>query len=450
MAAFRVYCVNRWKQERSRGSSLPLPRRFPENPEALVNAPMPIVNLDAKTVARLVELPEGKEDEIYFDSDLAGFGLRLRSTSRGRVRRTWIAQYRAHGRTRRMKIGAADKITVDQARKAAKEVLAKVTLGQDPQGEKAVERLKATRTLRSVANDFLEAQKPVLRPSSFRVTKLYLTGSYFRPLHTSAITAITHADVAARIGAITRAHSSVTAASARSALSTLFKWAMGEGLLGAHPINPVIGTNKPKDAEPRDRVLTEAELAAIWHGCQDDDFGKIVKLLMLTACRREEIGGLRWSEIDLENGLLKLPAARVKNKHAHRLPLMPLALSIIGTVHQRDGRDHLFGERSRTAGFTGWARAKADLDERLGGKVVGWRLHDSRRSAATMMGDLGVEPHIIEAVLNHYSGHRSGVSGVYNRAKYERQVRAAMALWNDHVRAITERSERKIVPFKGS
>src|SRR5262249_55563551 len=118
------------------------------------------MKLDAKTVAKLA-LPDGKRDAIYFDDDLAGFGLRLRASG-ARVRRTWVAQYRAHGRTRRMRIGAAEKLKVDDARKAARKILAKVELGQDPHGDKVKARLTSARTLRSVANDYLEAKEGVL------------------------------------------------------------------------------------------------------------------------------------------------------------------------------------------------------------------------------------------------------------------------------------------------
>ena len=109
------------------------------------------------------------------------------------------------------------------------------------------------------------------------------------------------------------------------------------------------------------------------------------------------------------------------------------------------GRDQLFGERS-DLGFTQWG-AKRDLDARLGGQVAEWKLHDLRRTCATGMADIGVQPHIIEAVLNHVSGHKVGVAGIYNRSSYEREVRAALALWADYVRAIAEGGERKVLAF---
>jgi integrase len=80
--------------------------------------------------------------------------------------------------------------------------------------------------------------------------------------------------------------------------------------------------------------------------------------------------------------------------------------------------------------------------------VSDWTLHDLRRSTATKLADLGVQPHVIEQVLNHVSGHKGGVAGIYNRSSYEREVRAALALWADHVRVLTEGGEKKILPLR--
>jgi integrase len=120
-------------------------------------------------------------------------------------------------------------------------------------------------------------------------------------------------------------------------------------------------------------------------------------------------------------------------------------MEIIESVPRREGRDHLFGSRSAD-GLAHW-HAKADLDKRLGKSVKPWRVHDLRRTAATRMADLGVAPHVIEAVLNHYSGHRSGVAGIYNRSSYEREKIAALMLWSDHVRALVEGGDHKVLAF---
>jgi len=197
---------------------------------------------------------------------------------------------------------------------------------------------------------------------------------------------VSRKDVASRLIAIIFAHGPIVAAKARAALSTLFMWAMQTGLI-EH--NPVIGTIQPKDGKPRERVLSDNELAAIWNACKDDDYGRIVRLLILLGARRQEIGGLRWSELDLDNDRWLLPAQRSKNGRAHELPLMPTTLDIVYSVPRLASRDQLFGARSND-GFTGWDDQKEALDERSG--VVGWTLHDIRRSVATKLADIGVQP----------------------------------------------------------
>jgi integrase len=404
------------------------------------------MKLDARTIASL-DLPEGKDDKIYFDEDLEGFGCRLRRRQCDkRVRRTWVAQYRANGRTRRTKIGSTEKVTPVAARLEARRILAKVTLGGDPQGEKATKRREAARTLRSAVEAYLATKQQELRPSSFRVTKLYLTGCYFRTLHSAGVGEIFHPDIAARIGAIERAHGSSTAGAARRALSAFFGWAAAEGLLGRNPVNPVIGTRKPADPRPRDHVLLNDELVAIWRACQSDDYGRIVCLLILLGSRRQEIGGMCWSELDLDVGAWRLPAQRSKNHQPHFVVMPAAAVQILRAVPQQIGRDQLFGSRAAD-GFTAWDEGKHALDRRLNG-VRPWHLHDVRRTLATRWGDLGVQPHVIEAALNHYSGHRRGVAGVYNRSPYEREVTAALAMWAEHVLALVEGRQSKVVPLR--
>jgi integrase len=398
------------------------------------------MKLTAKTTPA-VKLPHGKTDHIEWDGDLAGFGLRLRASG-DRVLRTYVAQYRAHGHTRRVRIGAFEKLSTDEARKAAKKVLAQVEIGGDPQAERRARRAQESHTLKSIVAMFLEAKKPIVRPNTFRELTRYLCGPYFRPLHATPIDHVSRRDVAIRVAKIVEQSGSPTARRARAALSAMYVWALGHGLCET---NPVVGTIAPEDSKSRDRVLSSTEIAAIWRACGDDAHGRIVKLLLLTGCRRTEICGLRWSEID-ESGVLRLPPERTKNGRAHALPLPALALDIIASIPRVVGRDHLFGERS-DLGFTQWG-AKRDLDAKLGNTAKSWTLHDLRRTAATGMADIGVQPHIIEAVLNHISGHKVGVAGIYNRSSYEREVKAALALWADHVRSIVEGGERKVVPMQ--
>jgi integrase len=355
-----------------------------------------------------------------------------------------------------LKIGDGAKLNADQARQAAKKALAAITLGRDPQAERETERANGSRTLRSVATEFLEmkalqVERGEYRASSYRVTRLYLTGKYFAPLHASAITDITVADVAGRLNVINRESGTVTAGRARSALSSLFAWAMRQGYMGPNPHNPVAVTENPDDGASRDLVLSDVELAHVWRAAGDDAFGKVVRLLILTGARREEIGGLKWSEIDRDAGTITLPKERTKNRREHVLAITPLAAQIIDTIPHLVDRDYLFGARS-TNGFNGWNAAKKALDERLAGKLkgksAGFRLHDLRRSVATWMAEHGdIEPHIIEAVLNHQGGHKGGVAGIYNRASYSRQMKVALARWNDHIGEIVHGCKRKIIAF---
>jgi integrase len=398
------------------------------------------MKLDARTVAAL-DLA-GKHDLIVFDEELPGFGLRLRASG-DRVRRSWIAQYRAGGRTRRVLIGSAEKVAPPDARKAARKVLAEVALGGDPQGAKATARREAGRTVRAVVDAYLQARQPELRPSSYRVARLYLVGGYFRSLHRLAVGNVTRADVAAAVRAVVGKHSTVTAAAARRSLSAFFAWTIAEGLLG-NGANPVDGSFCPDGPAARDRVLSNDELVAVWCACEGDDHGRIVRLLILLGSRRQEIGGMRWSELDLDAGTWVLPATRSKNKRAHPITLPAAALDILRSV-PRSTRDTLFGDRAKD-GFRSWGSGKVELDRRLAG-VKPWRLHDIRRTVATHMADLGVQPHVIEQILNHQSGHKRGPAGIYNRSSYEREVRAALALWAEHVVALVEGRASKVLAF---
>ena len=181
---------------------------------------------------------------------------------------------------------------------------------------------------------------------------------YWKPFHGMAIASIDRAAVAARLRIIAKDSGAVTADRARSTLSAMFTWAIGEGLC---ELNPVSGTNKAHDDKPRERVLSDAELAAIWKAAPESDYGHIVRLLMLTAQRREEIGSLSWSEIDREAALITLSGERTKNHRPHEVPLSTMALAVLDAIMERDGRALVFG--SGQGGYAGWSNSKAALDE---------------------------------------------------------------------------------------
>jgi integrase len=404
------------------------------------------MNLTAKVVAAL-KLPAGKADVIYFDDGMAGFGYRLRASAGGNVLRSWIVQYRRAGGSRRMTLGSAAVLSADKARQQARKVLGRVANGEDPQADRSDRRTKDAQSFRSVVAEYLEAKRSDVRRRTHVELSRYLTGGYTKALHGMPIDTITRKDIASRLIAITRESGSITAARARAALSGFFVWCMQMGLIEA---NPIIGTIQPKDSEGRSRVLSNAELVTIWKTVGDDAYGKVMRLLILTGCRRQEIGGMRWSELNEADGMWTLPAARAKNKHAHTLPLPPAAWQIINSVPRMVGRDHVFGVRA-AVGFRDWSDAKDALDRRLGEQMTApFVLHDVRRSVATGMADIGIQPHIIEQVLNHVGGHKGGVAGIYNRSSYAREVKIALATWADHVRTLVEGGERRVVSLPTS
>jgi integrase len=177
-------------------------------------------------------------------------------------------------------------------------------------------------------------------------------------------------------------------------------------------------------------------------------------LLILTGQRREEIGALRRRAVDLEKLVITLPSERTKNSRPHEVPLSKPALTILKLHPPRVGRDFMFGDgprngNGRHGGFQGWSKSKAALDKQAA--IGSWRLHDVRRTVATRMAELGVQPHVIEAVLNHVSGHKAGVAGVYNRSSYAAEKRAALELWAKHVQLLIDSEKQddghRIVKF---
>jgi len=398
----------------------------------------------AKTVAAL-KLPAGRSETIYFDDTLPGFGLRLRSGGA----RTWIYQYKLGDKHRRVTLGSAAALDLSKARDQTVKLYAQVKLGQDPAGQKQEGRVRALQTFEAVLDGFLRAQRRRLKQRSCAECERYLL-RYFKPFHGLPIGSINRQAVSTRIRTITADNGPVAADRARSWLSSFYSWAMREGLTET---NPVIGSNRPSEPKPRNRVLSDDELADIWHALGAGHFANIVHLLILTGLRRNEVGDLGWSEIDAANAVLRLPGDRVKNGIPHTVQLSDAALGIIAAQPKRLHRDLVFGAAQR--GFNGWGHCKRRLDERIADArkaskakpMPPWVLHDIRRTVATRLGDLGVQPHVVEAVLNHQSGAKRGVAGVYNKSPYERDTKTAMGLWADHVRSIVEKSERKVLKF---
>jgi integrase len=168
----------------------------------------------------------------------------------------------------------------------------------------------------------------------------------------------------------------------------------------------------------------------------------VFKLLLLTGQRREEAGGMRWAEVDLDAGTWTIAKERAKNGKAHLVDLSREAERLLDPLgdaaaarRAADG-EFVFSCTGITP-VSGFSKAKARIDGRmkalLGEKFQPWRTHDLRRTAASGMAALGFQPHIIERVLNHVSGAQGGLVGVYQRHEYRGERKAAIMAWGAHV-----------------
>jgi integrase len=313
--------------------------------------------------------------------------------------------------------------TPDTARNRARELLGTLASGTDPFAQSlSGEGFGAATAL------YLDRKRASLRAGSFSEITRYLR-QYSAPLHRMKLEEIDRRTIAVLLGQIEQTKGPVARNRVRSALSGFFAWAITEGLLEA---NPVQGTAKVNEGSGRERVLTQEELRKLWRSLGDDRFSDIIRLLVLTGQRRNEIGHLQWSEVELARKLIVLPATRTKNGRKHELPLSQQALAIIERQPRRNSSEFLFSD---VEGFKNWDYGKQRLDQRT--RIAQYTLHDLRRTAATHMAELGVQPHIIEAVLNHVSGHKGGVAGIYNRAKYADEMRSALQRYADWLERIT-------------
>ena len=405
--------------------------------------------LELKNQADVFDLPVPtvKAEVAYFDrgkpKDRAkGLALRVRSDGS----RTFAFFYRFHGKQRKLTLGVASGDpsgwTLAKARTRAHALRVCADGGTDPAAAKieAAAAAIGAKTFKEAVDAYLAVRARTMKPRSLDESRRHLENQW-RPFHRKPVHEITTDMVADRLAEIERESGVVSRNRARSTLSAMFAWALGERFAKQLRANPVAGTIKAVENRPRDRILTDAELVAIWNAAPAGSYGRIVRLLMLTGQRREEIGGLCWSEIkrldDAEMALIELPGDRTKNSRAHEVPLSPLAIEVLSSQPIDAERDLIFGEGE--GGYSGWSRSKAALDDACG--VTDWTLHDLRRSAATRMADLGVQPHVIEAVLNHVSGHKSGVAGIYNRSSYAAEKRAALNLWANHLRVEIAKAE---------
>ena len=393
---------------------------------------MPTMKLTAVAVERLKPDPRGRVE--YFDAALPAFGLRITPTGH----RSWIYLYRHGGRSRRLTLGSYPKIGLKEARDKARQAAADVADGHDPALERQEKRAEAG-TVAAVAEQFIELYAK-RRQRSWRVTKQYLDRDVIPYWGRRPIDSISRGDVLALLDKAMAEGKETKANRLHGHLRKLFRWCVERGWV---EVSPVADVSAPGKAVKRDRVLSDKELAAIWEACGPlgHPFGGLVRLLILTAQRREEAANMRWSDLDLESKVWRLPREITKSDRTHEVPLANMALEVLEASPQIGDYVFVSGRRGDQP-VTGWSVAKRRLDKLA--DVEDWRLHDIRRTAASGMARLNVPPHVLGRVLNHvpYGG---GVLGVYDRYAYEPEKRHALEGWARHLISLIKPAKTNVV-----
>lgn len=399
--------------------------------------------------------PCAGRDVYTWDSGLRGFGLRV--TPKGV--KSYVLQYRVNGGpARRTTIGIhGSPWTTQTARKEAERLLMLVRQGVDPV-EEAREKKRRDKVLNFSAycdqfvELYLQSNWVDSWPEAMRVVE-----TVFKPRWgKKPLTALKRADMvklmddyADRPGSRKHIH---------SILRKLLNWAVDREDIA---VSPLAGMKAPKACASRRRVLGQEELICLWQatGQAGWPWGPFVRLLVLTMQRRQEVAEMDWSEIDLEARIWTLPAERAKNDEAHIIPLTDTAIAELKTLHPKD-KGFVFSTTGATP-VSGYSKAKRLLDERMlkirterlkalgkasdSVEIAEWRLHDLRRTGATNLQALGIPIEVTEAVLNHISGTRAGVAGIYNRYKYEPEKRTALEAWDARLREMLNRGESSAV-----
>jgi integrase len=276
------------------------------------------------------------------------------------------------------------------------------------------------------------------------------------------VASITRRDIKSALNGLVDEGKGVTANRAKTVLSGFYTWAIDEGYVET---SPVAGMKDLVDEEARDRVLADLELQLIWSaaGKMAYPYGDMVKMLAITAQRRDEVAQIARPELlainDPERARWLLPASRTKAGREHMVPLSAPARAIIEAApkpdqDQPDG-EFLFSTTNGVRPISGYSKCKAELDELIaadlaqqnaGNAASGleqrvierWTLHDLRRTAATGMERLGIPDAVRKAVLNHSRATDLGVTAVYSRHDYAREKREALDRWAVHLLGIVE------------
>jgi integrase len=388
--------------------------------------------------ARTVESAKpGKVRKEIPDAHMPGLYLVLQPSGA----RSWAVRYRSSGRPRKYTIGSYPAIDLKSARDLASKALRAAAEGRDPGSEKSNERTAGLDTVAAIADQFIKRHcDRNNRPGTGteRLLRQYVLPRWGARLARD----ISRRDTIDLLDRIVDDGKPIAANRVRAAISKMFNWCVERDILQA---TPVAGVKPPSKERPRDRVLSDPELRAVWMAADQlgGPFGALVELLILTGARRDEVARMRWSEINLKTRVWALPPERVKNGLAHEIPLSAPAIAVLEALPRIGDRFVL--TISGEAPSSNYAKNKRRLDALLDADMPPWRLHDARRAVASGMARLGISLPVIEKCLNHVSGSFSGIVSVYQKHSFADEKRLAFDVWGAFITDLISNHPRQNV-----
>jgi integrase len=365
-----------------------------------------------------------KPNTTLWDVSIKGFGVRA-----GKARKTFVVLIDSGRRQAIGPYGPAG-LTLSEARTEARRILAEKTLGRVRPKHVAFDDAK---------DDFLKDCEARLRPLTVKIYRHHLRRHY--PFGRTGIADITPRQIVKQLNTINDRPSEKE--HAHRIGRTFFKWCAHQHLIERSPMENMA---PPPVGASRDRVLTEQELAAVyqtaWTG--ESSFHRLVCFLLLLGLRRTEAANLRWQWFNESTQMLTIPGEYTKNKRTLIIPYGS-AVSTLLEKTPRFSETYLFpAAREQIKGkpatiMTGFSKPKANFDSECG--VRNWVLHDCRRVVAVGLQKLGTRLEVIECLLNHVSGSRAGIVGVYQRYDYQPELRTAVQKWQEQLHALLSTTE---------